>query len=360
MEKNNFERVCNSISFKTYNNLVKGSFISSIAFGGARELVDSSLILDGTLLGVALTSLGLFMVLSGSGYISKTKDINELKELYNEFLDNYVKLNNTFGFTNPVQISELYSFLLYNGYLSMDKEFTFTSKGVFDKINSIDGTNIAIGKGVCRHISALLTDILNKCGIDASRLCVYAADPEIIVRVLKENKYTLEELYNIARKKSLDEETYNLFCRLIKEYVIDKGHDIEFDFKLSDDKNLIKQKIGNHTITFVADNGIGYYLDPTRGSYYISDGTIDKVYDSYSFPIDIKVAPSIVFSGVDGFNRLKKEAGKMPSLSGEEIKRLSSEADKICKENHDLFEKFYSENQELYGEISAKVLQLKR
>lgn len=360
MDKSRFEKACNSVSYNVYRCLEKGTFVSSLALGGASLAVPSSNMLDGSLKGLALTSLGMFIVLAGSGGISKTKDINEIKELYDEFLENYVKLHKTFDFNSPVQISEMYSFLVHRGYLSKDKKFDFTTNGVLDRVNSVDGVNILTGKGVCRHLASMLTDVLEKDGIEASRLCVYSPEPEVIVKILKEPKYTLEELYDIARSRSLDEETYNLLCRLIREYTIDKGQNIEFKFTQSDDPNPIKRKIGNHSIAFAKDNGLGYYLDPTLCDCYVSDGSSSTLYDGFSFPVEIKVAPSFVLNDAGDVKRLQEDVGKMPSLSREEIIKLRNNTKTICKDNMDVFERFYNENQELYEDISEKVLKLKK
>ena len=54
-----------------------------------------------------------------------TKDIKEIKSLYNDLIKDYNKLNKIFGFQNPVEIYTLYNKMLYAGYLSKDKEFHF-------------------------------------------------------------------------------------------------------------------------------------------------------------------------------------------------------------------------------------------
>lgn len=269
MEKDTLDKLWNRINYKTYKNLEKTLFLSSITLGSASVMVESSnMLLDKSLSGSALICLALFSILKASGGISKTKDVTKIKELYNELIENYVKLNKKFGFNNPAEMSAMFNFLLYNGYLSYNKGFKFTSNGVTD-INAIDGANIINGKGVCRHIAGMFTDVLNKNGVESSRLCVYSPVPEITVKVLDEPKYSLEELYDIARKRSLDENTYDLIMRLIKEFAVDKGHDIDLVFTQTDEKNPIKRTIGNHTISFAESDGTGYYLGPTLNGCYI-------------------------------------------------------------------------------------------
>lgn len=358
MEKNVIDNLFNHINYRSFRKLELGSFMSTIVAGAGTAINIPNSLVDGTLTGVAFASLGLFVFLLTSGGVSKTKDINEIRNLYNEFLEEYIKLNKDFDFNNPIEISAMYSFLLNRGYLSKNKKYEFTSNGVVD-VNSVDGVNILCGKGVCRHISGMLTDILNKDGIDASRLCVYSPVPEINVKIIKDEKYTLEELYEIARSRALDEDMYNLLLRLIKEFAVEKGKNIEFEFRVSDDENPIKQKIGNHSITYVVDNGITYYLDPTLGCCYLPGDEGTRLYDSLQFPVDIKVTPSIMFNDVEGFKRLRNISNDS-TLSWDEISRIRANAKKICNDNMDVFEKFYNENHELYEDISEKVLKLRR
>lgn len=360
MEKSNFEKLCNHINYKAYKGLTRDSFLSSIALGGASAIVESSnALLDKSLSGSALMFLAIFIILSASGGLSKTKDIVEIKELYNEFIENYVKLNKKLDFNNPAEMSAMFNFLLYNGYLSRDKKFQFSSKGVTD-INAIDGTNILNGKGVCRHIAGMFTDVLNQSGVEASRLCVYSPVPEITVKVLEKPKYSLEELYDIARKRALDEDTYNLIMKLIKEFAVDKGHDIDLVFTQTDEKNPIKRMTGNHTISFATSDGVGYYLDPTLNGCYIKGESDKTLIDAYQFSLEARIAPSIIFNDADSFKKLRKGVVTLDTLSMEELGNLQRNARNICKENLDLFEQFYEENHELYEDISEKVLQLKR
>lgn len=358
MEKKVFNNLFNHINYKTFRKFELGSIVTCVGTTILSAIDIPNTLVDGTFTGAAFTSLVMFTFLILSGGVSKTKDISEIRELYNEFLDEYIKLNKDFDFKNPIEISTMYAFLLNRGYLSNDKNYQFTSNGVVE-VNSVDGANILCGRGVCRHIAGMLTDIFNKSGVDASRLCVYSPVPEIKVKIIKEQKYTIEELYDIARSRALDEDMYNLLVRLIKEYAIEKGKNIEFEFCVNEDENLIRRKIGNHAITYVVDNGVTYYLDPTLNSCYLPEDDSTRLYDSLHFPVDIKIAPSIIFNDVNGFQRLRNIDNK-EFLTWEEMRSIRDNTRKICKDNMDIFERFYNDNQELYGDISEKVLRLKK
>ena len=84
------------------------------------------------------------------------------------------KLNDIFHLNDPVEISTMFEFLLFNGYLSKDKEFQALARKNNDNfLFSVRGAEVFTGKGVCRHIASMFTDILNEYGIESSTLFVY-------------------------------------------------------------------------------------------------------------------------------------------------------------------------------------------
>lgn len=133
-----------------------------------------------------------------------TKDITEIKKLYQEFINNYTKLNETFELDNPIKIYTMFTYLYSNGYLSQSKSFEFSGEGVKD-MTPIMGANVLVGKGVCRHVSTLFADILHNQDIDVSQL----------------------------------------IC-------------------IMHDKGFLERTFGNHTICLVQKDGVNYFLDPTN------------------------------------------------------------------------------------------------
>ena len=101
-----------------------------------------------------------------------TKDIIEIRKLYNNLIKDYNKLNKIFDFQNPVEIYTLYNKMLYAGYLSKDKKFHFGKDKVKD-IMTIQGTNIINGEAVCRHIAQMLKDIYLDYGITSYDISVF-------------------------------------------------------------------------------------------------------------------------------------------------------------------------------------------
>lgn len=110
------------------------------------------------------------MFFSNNKYL--TKDVKLVRDLYQEFITNYNKLNKLFDLSNPIEIYTMFHYLLYKGYLSVDKNFMFSGKVAKD-IEGLFGVDVIAGKGVCRHISSMLVDILNNYGIESGLLSVY-------------------------------------------------------------------------------------------------------------------------------------------------------------------------------------------
>lgn len=290
-----------------------------------------------------------------------TKDIIKIRELYQEFIKNYNKLNKAFDLSNPIQIYTMFNYLLYKGYLSKDKEFQFSGKQARD-INCLIGTNVIIGQAVCRHISAMLTDILNDYGIESSQLGVYSIGYNININILDKPKYTKEELINWVRTHIIDEETYDIVMKLIEKLVNEYNQSIEISAEVIDEKNPLKRIIGNHAITFAFKDGKSYFLDPTQTRIYrMSESDKKLLYDDECELIIKPLSSLLLNSNPKNYLKMKAFlASQYPSVSKEEEKLLIEETMKLCNGNSDIFEDFYAENSELYDDISSKVLRIRK
>ena len=97
--------------------------------------------------------------------ITKEEYVSLLND-YRQFFKRYKVLNEELSFKEPISIYTLFVYMYKNGFLSKDKsiEFKVFYKKYLDIIN-LYGTNIFSGKGVCRHIGSMLTDILNESNV---------------------------------------------------------------------------------------------------------------------------------------------------------------------------------------------------
>ena len=361
MENSTFKRICNKIDYNTYKNIENILPISIIGLAVSNDLLTKQY----TTLNTSVDILTYSMLLSqmflyfshGENY---TNNVTQIKTMYNEFINNYNELNNTFELENPIQIYTMFNYLLYKGYLSKDKQYTFSSENTRDVL-PINGTNILLGQGVCRHISSFLKDILDDYGINSYNLCVYNKELHMDVKILDKPKYTIEELYNWVRTHITDENSYNQIIKLINIIVNENKQNIEISAKEVDVKNPIERLYGNNAIVYTTYNDKSYYLDATQKRVYrISEQDKNMLYDKEG-AVALRINSSILSNKFKEFRNLKKEINKQyPSISIEQENKLVSETLDICKKNTDIFENFYNDNNELYNEISNKVLSIKK
>lgn len=361
MQSNVFKKFCNSIDYNTYTNLQNSFGVSTIGLSLVNELIPQSPIVTTSLDVLGFALLATYLGLVWSDGREHTKDINQIRNLYMEFLKQYNKLNKTFDLNNPVEIYTMYNYLLYNGYLSANKEFEFSGVQTID-LNSLSGINVIAGNGVCRHISAMLIDILNSNGIKARQLGVYSKDYNINIKFLEEEKYSKEELVNWVRTHIVNEQTYQFIMQLVDELVDNQNKNIELSWNVVDDKNILKRKIGNHAITFAIKDGKNYFLDPTQTRIYrMKEADKGILYDDECDYIPIRFVSSIVLNKPKGYVELNKLlTDEYSSISIDEEQSMIDDTMNKCKSNIDVFEKFYVDNCELYNDVASKVLSIKK
>ena len=369
MEKNFFKKICGTIDYNTYTALQANLVEIGVDLTVVNELLIPPSLLHNTIDILAYSSLIAFLGMTLTNGKEYTKDIKQIRELYNYFLNNYNKLNKIFDLNNPVEIYTMFNYLLYKGYLSKNKEFQFYGKQVRD-LKGLIGAEVITGKAVCRHISGMLTDILNGYGIESSQLGVYKKDYHVSFDSTKEQKYTSEELANWVRMHMIDEEDHwsammtikyhkNIEDEYIKEYLeFYPGMPEMFDY------NILKRKIGNHIISFAFKDGKSYFLDPTQTRIYrMKESDKDTLYDGECDDIPIRLISSILLNKLnnskDYLQMKKRLSNSSLSITAEEEQSLVKATLDKCKNNMEIFEQFYVDNCELYDEISSKVLNIK-
>ncbi len=281
-----------------------------------------------------------------------TKELSQIKELYSEFIKNYNKMNKDFGFDNPIEIHTMYNYLLYNGYLSKDKKFESSDKEVKD-IALMNGFNVLMGRGVCRHKSSMLTDILKDYGMLAYNLTCDSYERKIKI---SQNKCSYQEVKNWILKYSpfLDEDYFKEL-----NSIIDSVSELKTIPELQWE-NYRKNCwfFQNHQITLANDGSYNYFLDPTREyteiSIYRPESGSKILYEDPIYMLKYslhKNAPTN--DSVDNqkmFIMLKKDYPFIPICEEQE---MVSKVKKIYNENTFIFEQFYIDNKEIYDEISS-------
>lgn len=356
-----FEEFCNGVSSKTYNNLRNASWMFSAGVG----LVGDNLMSQHPMFGtpatvIAYISLALSMYLTFSKGQIHTKDINEVRVLYQEFINNYNELNRIFSLEDPIQIYTMFNYLVNRGYLSKDKSFEFTSKDARD-IEGIYGANVIMGKGVCRHISSMLTDILNGHGIDAFNLCCYIRDYSVNVNVIDEPKYLKEELENWIRTNITDDATRKVLFQALKT-IEEGGKHAELSLEFKEATNPFERIIGNHAISYANHNGKGYYLDATLSRIYglaQSDNMMLTGLDGEAIKLKLGLT-SLLNSSKDYLRLRPMISNPSPCVSKEEEREIVRATLAVCNSNGDIFDQFYNNNSGLYNEMAGKLTKIRR
>ena len=342
MKNNVYKNLCGHIDYDTYKKMREiGTYLPAglsllgiVSTLSAFHSPENLIVSWGILGGIKFLFSDTFK--KGGNY---TKDVKEIRDLYTEFLHNYNKLNDIFHLNNPVEISTMFEFLLFNGYLSKDKEFQALARGSDDKfLFSVRGAEVFTGKGVCKHIASMFSDILNEYGIESSPLVVYINQENLNLDIdsLEQQGYSDEELVNQEGKKII----FNLDVR---SFILD------YMSKIS----------GNHMISYAFKDGKSYFLDPSNDEIFRMKESKRVLYNEFFGDIPIRFKFTKLYCDLEHYSRMKKRLSKpYLSITQEEEKLIDETLDK-CENNMNIFEQFYADNRELYKEISQKVLTLR-
>lgn len=164
----------------------------------------------------------------------------EIKNLFEDSQLNYKQILNKFkilteelNLNNSLEISLLYTYLMWNGYFSKDKKlyYQIEKRVLMQGMYSYDIMN---GNGVCLNFSEMLKDCLNECGYSSA----------ILLNKI-ENKKELKRDYapDIKRNNIKPGLIHKTKVALLKP---------------------ITNKTGNHAFNLVEDNGKLYIYDVTN------------------------------------------------------------------------------------------------
>ncbi len=299
MKNNLIDKFINTINYDTYQNILDAIIVANMATCITENTI-KKFQFSSPFLPIQIVSEGIWLYCffnPEKKYM--TKNVVEINVLYQEFIDNYNKLNKVFELKNPVEIFAMFNFLYSNGYLSQNKSFEAGQIGVKD-IEPIMGTNIFMGKGICRHLSSMFSDILNGYNIQASKLTCYI--------------YTGDGLNKFVEKIT-----------------------------------------GNHVICLAQKDNINYFLDTMNQCTFKMHDNI--LYDEDEFKVDIKKKKSLCKNmGYDSF----KDIYTKGSISRPEEKKLIFNVVKKCRDNIDILDGFYNENKVIYEDVSNKLKRIKR
>lgn len=195
----------------------------------------------------------------------------EIKEFYDHILDDTIEMMNLYGCETPLEIYCLFN-LLNTCYVRFDEVHQLLyadHKPVFSReleADEIQGVQVLLNGGVCRHRSAMLNDIYQKIGIDSvtlagrsERLLNFSYGNSLNKRVA-DRIYVADMLSKISNGASIEEFKNHLKKRKISYHMRDVHDDYFF-------QNL---KMPNHEIV-MAGVDKRYYLDPMNNTTYYKD-----------------------------------------------------------------------------------------
>ena len=312
-------------------------------------------ILTGIPAGFVLVPVGAGLIcLSGKLENGTCKEAVEAKEIYDGIITDYNKINKDFGLEEPVSICSLADYAIQDGYFSVDKKYTFGQYDVKD-IKGIGGANIMAGKGVCRHISALLMDIYNDYGMESYVIGVgvRGADFKIDIDLTKDG-LSREELH--SRIESLN---YSASKTSFKKREIDRKLESvgEHVFIVPDFEKKPKNKV-NHAINIVFHDGLVYFLDATQTRTYKLNRDNPKFLCDY-FDDRINYDTSFIRFNSDYDASRVKEGILLPSTEIASDISVMTSTKALYKDNRDIFEKFYNEHKEGYQEVANVLRKIK-
>lgn len=156
---------------------------------------------------------------------------------YNRVLENYKNLASDFKLNSSFEISQLFTYLLWNGYFSVTKKhlYKLRERLLLPGMFSFD---VIKGGGVCLGYSELLHNYLDVCGKDSS----------ILACEVPTKKGAVSCDYRPKIKRNSDD---NLSSKISNDLLV-----LFFG-------GIIKI-FGNHAITLISENGSMYAYDPTN------------------------------------------------------------------------------------------------
>ena len=347
------ERIVEKIDTNTYNKISNTFATISICSVLAGQALSHAYI-DGANLSYLMSVLGCYEVLSL--YINnnkeKTIDGKEVYELYREFIKNYSLLNKKLELKNPIEIFTVFNYLYNKGYLSKDKKFKYNLDAKTYNVAALMGANVITGEGVCRHISGMLSDIMNESDIDSINLSVYLKDYFVTYQSSSLTTNRQRELFEWVKANALEKNYFgagSISLRNPKPILLEVS-----------DSNIICNISGNHAITYANKDGMNYYLDPTSGTIFRMCPINKKLYSAKEVLRIKSAGGKLLASNKTKYKELFDRAKEYTdSISLIKEKRIIDRTTHTIKTNIDMFEDFYDDNKELYDEISHKLLRLK-
>jgi len=270
-------------------------------------------------LNVLLSTLSISSLLLQPTLEKHASDYKKIKLLYDEATKETANLFNLFELKNATEVFAAYIYLYRKGYLSYNKKFQYSSN--MKDFPYLHGVDVIRGKGVCRSISSMFTDISCQFGLSASNISVKANDLKDTTS-LSTATLELEESNSVINK---------IFETLLQY-----------------------SPIGNHLVTIIDGEGV---FDPTNDVFLnmlskkeYSDICSDETIMKYSYFSNLFNKLSNVFN--TNFN-IEKSYLTISRKEYIEYYKIYKQMLLLLENNKDILEQFYNDHKELYSEINS-------
>ncbi len=167
----------------------------------------------------------------------------ELKESYEEYINNIANLIRIFKLENSKEIMVFLQILMENGVLSESLIHKYHKDEYYKEYaKELLGAKVVTGKCVCRHMSSLFVNVLNTLGYPSSNMHCHIENGDPIARLKKKNvelDHSIVATYDKGEKYLFDP-THTLFAtspkgidvsleeaNYVAEYVGDEEKEVE-------------------------------------------------------------------------------------------------------------------------------------
>ena len=251
--------------------------------------------------------------------------------LFQNVLENYKKLAEELHLETTIDKCNLFSYLLWNGYFSYNKEH-FYDLNDRHPIIGMYFLDIIFGRGVCLNYADALNRYLQVCGIESAPL------------ICKVNAF-----------KSQDLECSPAITRNSKK--------VKFSFSntILSRLTILIEKVGNHTITLVKDHDHYFAYDPTNLIVLNIDGDKTSSIVTGPFQFDLKLFSSFLITNDSG--QLYNEMLSHPVIQGVSKEQVISSFENtlsIVSENRQLLDSAYDNIQPTLEKITQTCIEKKK
>lgn len=264
--------------------------------------------------------------------VKKQTVYQEEIDLFRNVLENYKKLAEELHLESTLEKCNLFSYLLWNGYFSYNKEH-FYDLNDRHPIIGMYFLDIIFGRGVCLNYADALNRYLQVCGIESAPL---------ICKVNSFKRQDLEYSPTITRNS--------------------KKAKISFSNTILSRLTFLVEKFGNHAITLVKDHDHYFAYDPTNLIVLNIDDDKTSSIVTGPFQYDLKFFTSFLITNDSG--QLYNEMLSHPVIQGVSKEQVISSFENtlsIVSENRQLLDSAYDNIQPTLEKITQEcVLKKKR